>query len=128
MRRLFTATVAAGLMTILFAGTVLGAHCVNESKKAGAGQHSDVIIDAETGQATFTGTNAAGRVKGGFVDVWLDVNGDGAGDVQLIDDTFAISSHSGRLNPAQGEPGVLPPIGRGADPGGEGHGVGHAPE
>ena len=126
MRRLFTATVAAGLLTILVAGTALGAHCINESKNAGAGQHVDVIINGVTGEVTFVGTNAAGRLKGGFADIWLDIEGDGTPDVQLVDDTFLISNHSGRGNPAQGSPGVLPNILRGQNPGGDGHGVGSA--
>jgi hypothetical protein len=126
MRRLFTATVSATLLTILVAGTALGAHCINESKKAGAGQHVDVIVNVLTGEATFVGANAAGRLTGGFADIWLDLDGNGTPDVKAVDDTFLVANHSGRDNPAQGVPSVLPNILRGQNPGGEGHGVGSA--
>ncbi len=122
MRRLLTSSLAAGLMTILFAGTALGAHCFNESKKDGAGEHGIVVVNAATGEATFVGVNAGGRLPGGFADVWLDFNGDGIGDQQIEWGIFLISNHSHKVNPAQGAPGVLPSHEH--DPGGEGHGVG----
>jgi hypothetical protein len=122
MRRLITSSLAAGLMTIVFAGTALGAHCVNESKKDGAGEHGIVLIDAATGAATFVGANPGGRLPGGFADVWLDIDGDGVGDQQIESGIFLISNHSHKVNPAQGAPGVLPSHEQ--DPGGEGHGVG----
>ena len=113
-------------MFVLAVGPALGADCVSESKRAGAGQKVNVIINATTGAVSFTGTNAAGRLTGGFADVWLDVNGDGTGDVQLIDDTFVVANHSFRPNPAQSSPSVLPPILAGQDPGGPGRGVGES--
>ena len=121
-RRLFTGTLSAGLLLILTAGTALGAHCVNESKQDGAGERGSVIVNPATGEVTFDGANAAGRLPGGFADVYLDFNGDGVGDLQVEDGIFLISNHSHRDNPAQGSPGVLPSAGQ--DPGGEGHGVG----
>jgi hypothetical protein len=126
MRRLFTATISAGLLTVGVAGTALGAHCVNESKKADAGQLGDVVINVITGEVTYVGANPAGRLPGGFGDVWLDFDGDGTGDALAVDDTFLVSNHSHRDNPGQGVPGVLPNILRGENPGGEGHGVGSA--
>lgn len=122
MRRLLTSSLAAGLLTIVFAGTALGAHCVNESKKDGAGERGIVIVDVATDTVSFEGANAAGRLPGGFADVYLDFNGDGIGDQQVEWGIFLISNHSHKDNPAQGLPGVLPSSQQ--DPGGEGHGVG----
>ena len=127
MRRALLSLGAAVLLTLVLAGTALGAHCVNESKQAGAGQHVVVLIDPATGAPTFIGANAAGRLTGGFADVYLDLDGSGTlsdADLQVEDDVFLIANHSGKANPAQGEPSVLPPILAGSDPGGDGHGVG----
>ncbi len=128
MRRLTTSLGAAVLLTLVLAGTALGAHCRNESKQGDAGQHVVVLINAVTGEVTFEGTNAAGRLVGGFADIWLDLDGDGTGDVLACDDVFIVSNHSGQAAPGQteapGAPGVLPPIIRGEDPGGEGSGLG----
>lgn len=120
-RRLLAGSFAAGLLTLATAGTALGAHCVNESKEDGAGERGVVIIDAATGAVSFIGANAAGRLPGGFADVYLDFNGDGIGDQQIESGIFLASNHSHKDNPAQGMPGVLPSAER--DPGGEGHGV-----
>src|SRR5215210_4740241 len=126
MRRLFFSVGGALALSILMVGTALGAHCRNESKAAGAGQHVSVIIDASTGAPTFTGTNAHGMLRGGFADIWLDVNGDGTGDQLLCDDVFLVSNHS-PSGPAAGQDegglAALPPIIRGADPGGDGAGL-----
>jgi hypothetical protein len=129
MRRIITSLIGATLMTVVLAGTVLGAHCINESKPDGAGNHVVVLIDPATGEATFIGANAAGRPTGGFVDVYLDLDGSGTltpADLQVEDDVFLVANHSGKANPAQGIPSVLPPILAGNDPGGDGHGVGVA--
>ena len=80
-----------------------------------------------TFEATFEGAIAAGRLPGGFADVYIDADDSGTvsdADIQIEDDIFLISDHSHKLNPAQGAPGILPPVGSGADPGGDGHGVG----
>ena len=123
-RRLLAGSLAAGLLTIATAGTAFGAHCTNESKKDGAGERGQVIVDATTFEATFVGANAAGRLPGGFADVYLDFNGDGIGDQLIESGIFLVSNHSHKLNPAQGIPGILPQILAGNDPGGDGHGVG----
>ena len=120
-RRLFTSLSLAGVLSIFIAGTALGAHCVNESKKEGAGVRGTVIVNVATDEVSFIGANAAGRLPGGFADVWLDFNGDGVGDLQVESEIFLISNHSHKDNPAQGQPGVLPSAEQ--DPGGEGHGV-----
>ncbi|HVL54291.1 MAG TPA: hypothetical protein VM344_08520 [Vitreimonas sp.] len=126
MRRLLVSTLASGLLVLSLAGTALAAHCVNESKPDGAGQHGIVLIGLD-GSVTFIGANPSGRLTGGFADVYLDVDGSGtvtAADIHLVDDTFLISNHSQKANPAQGTPGVLPNVREGRDPGGAGRGVG----
>ena len=115
------------LLTLVLAGTALGAHCVNESKQAGAGVHTVVLLDPVTFEATFPDANPAGRLPGGFADVYIDADDSGtltAGDIQVEDDVFLAANHSQKLNPAQGAPAVLPPILAGSDPGGDGHGIG----
>ena len=128
MRRILISFASAGLLTLALAGTALGAHCVNESKQAGAGVHTVVLLDpVNPFEATFEGTNAAGRLTGGFADVYIDADDSGtlsAGDIQVEDDVFLAANHSDHANPAQGVPAILPPILAGADPDGDGHGVG----
>ena len=129
LRRVLFSLGSATLLTLLLAGTALGAHCVNESKPEGAGVHVVVLLDPDdpTAPPAFEGANAAGRLPGGFADVYTDTDRSGtltAGDVQEEDDVFLIANHSGKANPAQGEPAILPPILAGEDPGGDGHGVG----
>ena len=127
MRRILISVGTAAVLTLALAGTALGAHCVNESKQAGAGVHGVVLLDPVTFEATFEGTNAGGRLPGGFADVYIDADDSGtltAGDIQIEDDIFLAANHSHRENPAQGIPAILPPILAGADPGGDGHGVG----
>ena len=127
MRRVIGSLGGAVLLSLIIAGTALGAHCQNESKRADAGQQLTVIVNLVTGAVTFEGTNAAGRFPGGFADVWLDVDGDGTPDVLACDDVFIVSNHSGQAAPGQSEgpgaPAALPPIIRGEDPGGSGSGL-----
>ena len=127
MRRAFLSLGSATLLTLVLAGTALGAHCVNESKKDGAGVQGVVLINPATGAASFPDANPGGRLPGGFADVYLDLDFSGtlsAGDLQVEDDIFLAANHSHKLNPAQGAPAVLPPILSGSDPGGEDHGIG----
>ena len=127
MRRVLISLGSAGILTLALAGTALGAHCVNESKQAGAGVRGVVLLDPVTFEATFEGANAAGRLPGGFADVYIDADDSGtltAGDIQVEDDIFLIANHSHKDNPAQGIPSVLPPILAESDPGGDGRGVG----
>ena len=127
MRRLLISLGSALALTLAIAGTAFAAHCVNESKPDGAGVQGAVLLDPVTFEATFEGANAAGRLPGGFADVYIDADDSGTlteADIQIEDDIFLISNHSHKDNPAQGIPGVLPPVGNGADPGGDGRGVG----
>lgn len=127
MRRALVSLGTAMLLSLLVVGTTFAAHCTNESKRAGAGVHGAVLLHPVTFAPTFIGTNAAGRQIGGFVDVYIDVDTSGtltAPDIQIEDDVFLVANHSGKANPAMGEPAVLPPVLAGRDPGGDGHGVG----
>jgi hypothetical protein len=128
-KRLGLSFVAGSMLAILMAGTAFGAHCFPVNKPDGAGQQLIVLINPATGAATFIGTNAAGRVTGGFADVYLDLDGSGTltdADLQVENDVFVIANHSGKLNPAQsvgGGPSVLPAVHDGRDPAGPGKGV-----
>ncbi|HEV8545787.1 MAG TPA: hypothetical protein VGQ64_05810 [Candidatus Limnocylindrales bacterium] len=125
MRRIGLGVAAGLLLTLTVASTAFAAHCFPVSKPDGAGQKLIVLVNPATGSATFIGTNAAGRVTGGFADVYLDLDGSGTltdADLQVEDDVFVIANHSGKLNPAQGGPAVLPSVQNG-DPAGPGKGV-----
>lgn len=127
MRRFLASLGGAAVLVMGVAGTAFAAHCTNESNPEGAGVHTIVLLNPSTFDATFVGANAAGRPIGGFTDVYLDLDLSGTlsqGDVQIEDDVFLVANHSGKSNPAMGDPAVLPPIGNGMDPGGDGHGVG----
>ena len=127
MRRVLLSLATATLLSLVLAGTALGAHCINESKPDGAGVRGAVLLDPVTFEAIFEGANPGGRLPGGFADVYIDIDNTGTvteGDVQLEDDIFLVANHSHKDNPAQGIPSVLPPILDGRDPGGEGRGVG----
>ena len=126
MRRLGIGLAAASVLAMGVAGTTFASHCNVPSKPDGAGQKLIVLIDPVTGAPTFLGTNAAGRLTGGFADVYLDLDRSGtltASDLQIENDVFVIANHSGKFNPAQGAPAVLPPINGGNDPAGPGRGV-----
>lgn len=130
MSRRLIALPLAGLLGMAVAGPVFAAHCVNESKPDGAGQHLVVLLDPTTFAPTFLGANAAGRFTGGFADIYLDLVSPGTltpGDLLLDSDVFLIANHSFRPNPGQSGPGglsILPIILGGADPAGPGKGVG----
>jgi hypothetical protein len=124
--RRFGLSLGVGLLLALtMASTAFAAHCFPVNKPDGAGQKLVVLINPVTGAPTFVGTNAAGRLTGGFADVYLDLDGSGtltAADLQVENDVFLIANHSGKLNPAQGAPAVLPSVQHG-DPAGPGKGV-----
>jgi hypothetical protein len=104
--------IAGALFLVLGGGEALAAFCTNTAKPDGAGNVGDLIIDVSTGEPSSMPTNPGGRVAGGFVDVWLDFNGDGIADQKVIDDTFLLPA-----NPALGEPAELPHGARNAGPG-----------
>jgi hypothetical protein len=124
-KRLGLSLVAGSLLAMLVASTAFASHCFPANKPDGAGQHLIVLINPATGAPTFLGTNAADRLTGGFADVYLDLDGSGtltAADLKVENDVFVIANHSGKLNPAQGAPAVLPAVQNG-DPAGPGKGV-----
>jgi hypothetical protein len=125
MRRLCLGFAAGSILAISVASTAFASHCFPVNKPDGAGQKLVVLINPATGAPTFIGTNAANRLTGGFADVYLDLDGSGtltAADLKVENDVFVIANHSGKLNPAQGAPAVLPAVQHG-DPGGPGKGV-----
>ena len=127
MRRVLISLGSALALTFVIAGSAFAAHCVNESKPDGAGVHGTVLLDPVTFEATFVGLNSGGKLPGGFADVYIDADDSGTltdADIQVENDIFLISNHSHKLNPAQGAPAILPPVLNGADPGGDGRGVG----
>ena len=129
MRRLLFSMGSATLLTFAIAGSAFAAHCINESKPEGVGVHGVVLVDPVNLQEppTLVGANPAGNLPGGFADTYVDADDSGTlteADFQIANDIFLISNRSHKDNPAQGIPGVLPPILDERDPGGEGRGVG----
>jgi hypothetical protein len=129
MRRLLISLGSALALTFVIAGSAFAAHCVNESKPDGAGVRGAVLLDPVTFEATFVGLNSGGKLPGGFADLYIDADDSGTvseGDIHLEGgaDVFLISNHSHKANSAQGAPAILPPVLNGADPGGDGRGVG----
>lgn len=125
MRRFVFAATAGSVLAVTIASTAFASHCFPTSKPDGAGQQLVVLIDPVTGAPTFIGTNAAGRVTGGFADVYIDLDRSGtltAGDLQVENDVFVVANHSNKANPAQGAPAALPAV-DGRDPAGPGKGV-----
>jgi hypothetical protein len=125
VRRLGFSLTLGMLLAMIVASTAFASHCFPVNKPDGAGQKIVVLVNLATGSATFIGTNAAGRLTGGFADVYLDLDGSGTltgADLKVENDVFLISNHSFKFNPAQGEPGVLPAVQHG-DPAGPGKGV-----
>jgi hypothetical protein len=124
-RKLGLSVVAGSILAMLVASTAFAAHCFPVNKPDDAGQKIVVLINPATGAPTFLGTNAAGRLTGGFADVYLDLDGSGtltSADLKVENDVFLIANHSGKPNPAQGFPSVLPAVQNG-DPAGPGKGV-----
>lgn len=106
-RRLLSVIGAAILAMALMATPALAAHCINHSKPAGAGNHGYIVLDATTEEIVAVSDGPmtpSGRFKGGFVDVWIDVNSDQIGDFLAVSDTYVAANHA--LKP--GDPFVVP--------------------
>lgn len=131
MRRSFVAAPAALLLSLIVAGSAFATHCGNASKPDGAGQQVVVLVNPITeAETVLSGLNAGDRLKGGFADVYIDLDLSGtisSGDLK-INDTYLISLHSGKSSPGQDAGGLpaLPPIVRGDDPAGALRGAGFA--
>jgi len=114
------AAMVVGLYLALGGGEALATICINAAKPNGAGNIGNVVINAATGQPSSIPTNPGGQVAGGFVDVYLDVNSDGSGDVLLADDVFLLNTgRPGAGNPALRYPPELPAGAHNAGPGDE---------
>ena len=85
--RVLVAGLFAGLLFVGTVAPVLAHVCINANKPDGAGNIGDVVINGLTGEVSLP-TNPGGQEAGGFADVYLDFNGDGVGDILLVDDTF----------------------------------------
>jgi hypothetical protein len=96
-RRMTTVLVATVAALALFSGTAFAHYCTNASKRAGAGNAGVVFIDVSTGDGEIDWSkstiklNKQGQVAGGFMDLHLDFNGDGAADMVLT----GIYAHAG---------------------------------
>lgn len=90
MRRTIFVAVLTAALTVFTAGPAFAAHCVNLSKEPDAGNLTTVVIDANTGQETIVG----GQIKGGYADIWIDLDGDGMGDVLEAEDVQIGRNHS----------------------------------
>lgn len=102
MRRKISVFALASALFVVSAAPAYAAHCTNRSKPDGAGSHGFIVVDAATDEIVFA---SEGALQGGFVDVFVDVTGDGVGDFLAVDDTFIAKNHS----PMQvGEPFVVP--------------------
>jgi hypothetical protein len=128
MRRLVSLPIAV-LLSLIIAGTAFASICGNESKPEGNGQHATLWVDLSTFEVTILeGANAAGKLTGAYVDVFLDFDGDGTADC-VINDTFILSEHEiGHIAAGQLLEGlaVNPAVHRGNNPGGSDAGVGFA--
>ncbi len=93
MRKFILATIISLTLLLVVGGSyALASECVVVNKPDGAGNFGDIIVNvSEPGPPVVTyPTNPGGQTAGGFVDVWLDFDGDGTGDQQIQDDTFAL--------------------------------------
>ena len=128
MRRLVSIPIAV-LMSLLIVSTALASICGNESKPEGKGQHATLWFNLATEQLVDSeGLTARGTVPGGYVDVYLDFDGNGTFDC-FIDDTFVLSEHKvGHIAVGQLLEGLAinPAVHRGNNPGGGDRGVGFA--
>ncbi|MBA2530407.1 MAG: hypothetical protein H0V19_10705 [Euzebyales bacterium] len=79
MRRIFFVLTASVAMLALFTGTAFAHHCINSSKKAGAGAVLTGTFDVVTGEFTETPVrepNRAGRERGAWVSFTVTADGE----------------------------------------------------
>lgn len=90
---LFVAALSVALVLVM-AGTAIATVCINVSKSDGAGNMGDVIVSGVTGEELVVPTNPGGQLAGGFVDVYVDLDGNLATDgdrIQVLDETFILN-------------------------------------
>ena len=96
MKRMVTFAGATAVALALSAGTAYAHYCTNVSKNEGAGNAGILFVDVSTDfdvdpQRSTVKMNRQGQITGGFMDLHLDVNGDGTADFVLTD----IYAHAG---------------------------------
>ena len=97
MRRTMLVAVLTAALMVFTAGPAFAGHCVNLSKKADAGNLTTVLIDPDTEDASVVG----GQIKGGYADVYLDVNRNGqldSGVDLLLDEDVQIGKNHSPQN------------------------------
>lgn len=93
-RRVTTIVVAAMTVLMMFSGTALAHYCTNVSKKEGAGNAGVLFADLSTGDfevvpaLTTVKMNKEGHITGGFMDIHVDLDGDGTADM-VFTEVFA---------------------------------------
>jgi hypothetical protein len=92
-------------MVVLVAGPAFAAACTNQSKPEGKGNHTIVLVNPVTEEATVTG-------NGGWADVYVDFNLDGIADPgELVERDVQVGrNHSGQFDDTEGpwiNPGAI---------------------
>ena len=97
MRRVVKFSAATVVAFLLFTGTAYAHYCTNVSKKDGAGNAGVVFADVSSGdfelvpEFTTVKLNRQGQVTGGFMDIYVDFNGDGSAEL-VLGDVYAHAS------------------------------------
>ena len=97
MKRVAMFLGATAVMVALSGGTAYAHYCTNVSKKGGAGVVGVLFADLSSGRfevvpsKTTVAMNKQQQITGGFMDLHVDVNGDGTADFVLTD----IYAHAG---------------------------------
>lgn len=97
MKRVTTIAATAFMVLLLFSGTAFAHYCTNVSKKDGAGNVGVLFADLSSDdfvvvpELSTVRMNPQGHISGGFMDIHVDFNGDGAADFVLTD----IFAHTG---------------------------------
>lgn len=103
MKRAIKFSGATAVAFVLFTGTAYAHYCTNVSKKDGAGNAGVLFADVSSGDfelvpaLTTVKLNRQGQVTGGFMDIYVDFNGDGSAELVLNDVYAHASLPSGAL-------------------------------
>jgi hypothetical protein len=82
---------------MLFSGTAYAHYCTNVSKRDGAGNVGVLFADVSSGdfelvpELTTVKLNRQGQITGGFMDIYVDLDGDGSEDLVFAD----VYAHTG---------------------------------